>query len=66
MTYFIKKFVANSRIIHNSVSFLVNFLPDFITHNVSKYSTISKCILWEPNSKSCCLLTQCAEMVLQL
>jgi len=45
MTYFIKKFVANSRIVHNSVSFLVNFLPDFITHNVSKHSTISKCIL---------------------
>ena len=45
MASFIKKFVANSRIVHNLVSVFVNLLPDFITHNFSKHSTISKCML---------------------
>ena len=41
----IKKFIASNRTIHNLVSILINILPDFISHNFSKYIQIQKCIL---------------------
>ena len=36
------KFVANSRWIHNLVSYFVNFMPILFTHNFSKYLSIKK------------------------
>lgn len=41
----IKKFIASNRMIHDLVSIVINILPDFITHNFSKYIQIKKCIL---------------------
>jgi O-methyltransferase len=41
----IKNFIASNRTIHNIASYLVNLLPDFISHNFSKYAQIRKCIL---------------------
>ena len=41
----IKNFIASNRTIHNLVSSLINLIPDFISHNFSKYAQIQKCIL---------------------
>ena len=41
----IKKFIASNRMVHDLVSIVINILPDFITHNFSKYIQIKKCIL---------------------
>lgn len=40
----LKKIVASSRLVHNLVSYLVNLLPDFFEHNLSKYKMLKKCI----------------------
>ena len=42
---FLKKFVTNSRVIHNFVSLYINLIPDFISHNISKYKVIKNCLL---------------------
>lgn len=36
------RFIANSRWIHNIVSYAVNILPILLTHNLSKYISIKK------------------------
>ena len=38
------RFVANSRLIHNIVSYLVNLIPILFTHNFSKYLSIKKAL----------------------
>lgn len=35
-------FIANSRLIHNIVSYLVNYIPILFTHNFSKYLSVKK------------------------
>jgi len=29
-------FIAHSRIIHNIISFIINYIPQFVTHNILK------------------------------
>ena len=36
------RFIANTRLIHNIVSYIVNLMPILLTHNLSKYFTIKK------------------------
>jgi len=35
-------FIANSRLIHNLVSYFVNYVPILFTHNFSKYQSVKK------------------------
>ena len=35
-------FIANSRLIHNIVSYFVNYVPILFTHNFSKYQSVKK------------------------
>lgn len=39
-----QNFIKNSRLIHNTVSFLINLIPGFILHNLGKYLQINKAI----------------------
>ena len=37
-------FIANNRFLHNLISFIINLVPQFIHHNISKYFSIKKII----------------------
>ena len=37
-------FIANNRFLHNLISFIINLIPQFIHHNISKYFSIKKII----------------------